>query len=148
MPKFTNIKPDDKIYSIVFGLGKVIFVLTKPLRLAGYYIFEVEYKNGQKVHYTEDGKPNWCKDMHNCSKTICYKYEVDFDAISTKSKKKILSKNKINKLRSMGSLEIMSPAGGWINSNLMPDIMVDNAINNKEYKLFRKIKKKLYSSRA
>ena len=34
----------------------------------------------------------------------------------------------------------MSPAGGWIDADLMPDIMVDNAINNGEYHLFRKMK--------
>ena len=43
MAKFTDIKLHDEIYSIVFGLGKVIFVLAKSLRLDGYYVFEVEY---------------------------------------------------------------------------------------------------------
>jgi hypothetical protein len=94
------------------------------------------------VHYTENGLPNWCKDLNNCTKTICYKDEVDFDLLDTKKKKKILSKHKIEKLRYDDKLEMMSPAGGWIDANLMPDIMVDNAINNGEYELFRKMKKK------
>ena len=140
MSKFTNIKLKDEIYSVVFGLGKVVFVLTKSLRLDGYFIFEVEYDNGQKVHYTEDGKPNWCQDINNCSKTICYKNEVNFDDLDTKAKKKVLKKNKIKKLRSEDKLEMMSPAGGWIDVSLMPDIMVDNAIRNQEYHLFRKMK--------
>ncbi|MCO4845416.1 MAG: hypothetical protein KC427_05285, partial [Sulfurovum sp.] len=97
MNKFENIKLNDEIYSIVFGSGKVIFVLTKPLRLDGYYIFEVQYENGQRVHYTEDGRPNWCQDMNNCTKTIYYKNEIDFDELDTKPRKKILTKNKINK---------------------------------------------------
>ncbi len=142
MGKFTDIKLNDEIYSVVFGLGKVIFVLTKPLRLDGYYIFEVKYENGQRVHYTEDGKPNWCQDINNCSKTICYKHEVNFDDLDRKVKKKVLKKSKINKLRYEDALEMMSPAGGWIDANLMPDIMVDNAIANEEYHLFRKMKKK------
>lgn len=141
MGKFADIKLNDEIYSVVFGLGKVIFVLTKPLRLDGYYIFEVEYDNGQRVHYTEDGKPNWCQDINNCSKTICYKHEVNFDDLDRKVKKKVLKKSKINKLRYEDTLEMMSPAGGWIDANLMPDIMVDNAIRNEEYHLFRKMKK-------
>ena len=140
MSKFTDIKLNDEIYSVVFGLGKVIFVLTKPLRLDGYFIFEVEYNNGQRVHYTEDGKPNWCQDINNCSKTIYYKHEVNFDDLDTKAKKKILKKNKINKLRHEDKLEMMSPAGGWIDANLMPDIMVENAIKNEKYHLFRKMK--------
>jgi hypothetical protein len=35
-----------------------------------------------------------------------------------------------------------SPAGAWIDANLMPDVMVDNAINNEEYHLFRQKKSK------
>ena len=35
---------------------------------------------------------------------------------------------------------MMNPAGGWIDANTMPDIMVENAIRNKEYHLFRKMK--------
>lgn len=141
MSNFTDIKLNDEIYSVVFGLGKVIFVLTKPLRLDGYYVFEVEYDNGQRVHYTEDGKPDWCQDIHNCTKTIYYKHEVDFDDRDTKVAKKTLNKNKINTLRCADKLEMMSPAGGWIDANLMPDIMVENAIKNEEYHLFRKMKR-------
>lgn len=140
MTRFTDIKLDDEIYSVVFGLGKVIFVLAKSLRLDGYYVFEVEYENGQRTHYTEDGRPGWCKNINNCTKTIHYRHEVDFDNLDTKVKKKILKKYKIDKLRNNDILEIMSPAGGWIDANLMPDIMVDNAINNGEYHLFRKMK--------
>jgi len=144
MSRFSEVKLNDEIYSLVFGLGKVIFVLAKPLRLDGYYVFEVEYKNGQRVHYTEDGRPNWCKNINNCNKTICYKDEVDFEQVDTKKKKKILPKHKIEKLRNRDELEMMSPAGGWIDANLMPDIMVDNAINSGEYHLFRKMKELKY----
>ena len=143
MQKFVDVKLGDEIYSVVFGLGKVIFVLAKSLRLEGYYVFEVEYNNGQKVHYTEDGKPGWCKDRNQCAKTIHYKDEVDFEELDTKLKKKVLPKHKIDKLRQSDTLEMMSPAGGWIDADLMPDIMVDNAINNGEYHLFRKMKNQL-----
>ena len=140
MNKFTDIKLNDEMYSIVFGLGKVIFVLAKSLRLEDYFIFEVQYENGQKVYYTEDGKPNWCRDINNCTKTIYYKEEVNFDELDIKPKKKIFTKNKINELRYQDTLEMMSPAGGWIDANLMPDIMVDNALQKEQYHLFRKKK--------
>ena len=139
MTKFADIKLNDEIYSIVFGLGKVVFVLAKSLRLDGYYVFAVEYENGQRVHYTDDGRPDWCKDMNKCTKTICYKDEVNFDELDTKPKRKSLTKNRINELRYSDCLEMMSPAGGWIDANLMPDMMVDNAINNEEFHLFRKM---------
>ena len=140
MNKFADIKLNDEMYSVVFGLGKVIFVLAKSLRLEDYFIFEVQYENGQKVYYTEDGKPNWCRDINNCTKTIYYKEEVNFDELDIKPKKKIFTKNKINELRYQDTLEMMSPAGGWIDANLMPDIMVDNALQKEQYHLFRKKK--------
>ncbi len=140
MTKFTDIKLDDEMYSVVFGLGKVVFVLAKSLRLDGYYIFEVEYENGQRTHYTEDGRPGWCKNINNCTRTIHYKYEVDLDCLDTNVENKVLKKHKIDKLRKKNTLEMMSPAGGWINASLMPDIMVDNGINKGQYHLFRKMK--------
>ncbi|MDQ7085419.1 MAG: hypothetical protein Q9M36_11060 [Sulfurovum sp.] len=140
MHKFKDIKLHDELYSIVFGMGKVVFVLTKSLRLEGYYILEVEYHNGQKVFYTEDGKPDWCQDKENCTLTIYYKEEVNFDKVDTKPKKKILKRQKINTLKHEDKLEMMSPAGGWIDANLMPNIMVENALKNEEYHLFRKMK--------
>lgn len=140
MAKFIDIKLDDEMYSLVFGLGRVIFVLTKSLRLDGYYVFEVEYNNGQKVHYTEDGKPGWCKDINKCRTTTFYKHEVNFDTLDTKEKKKVLTRQKIDKFRSNDKLEMKSPAGGWIDTNLMPDMLVENAIKNENYHLFRKMK--------
>ena len=139
MTKFIDIKVGDEIYSVVFGLGRVIFVLAKSLRVDGYYVFEVEYNNGQKTHYTEDGRPGWCKDINNCTRTIHYKCHVNFDDLDTKVEKKVLKKHMIDKFRNNDTLEMMSPAGGWIDASLMPDIMVDNAINNGEYHLFREM---------
>ena len=141
MKKFTNIKLDDEMYSIVFGLGKVIFVLAESLRIEDYYVFEVKYNNGQRVHYTEDGKPGWCKDINSCTSPLYYEHEIDFDSLDTEVKTKVLARHKIDKLRDKGTLEMMSPAGGWIDAYIMPDIMVDNAINNREYHLFRKMRK-------
>jgi len=140
MKKFTDIKIGDEIYSVVFGLGRVIFVLAKSLRLDGYYVFEVEYDNGQKTHYTEDGKPGWCKDFNKCKSTIYYKSEVDFNSFDSQAETNILKKHQIDEYRYNSTLEMLSPAGAWIEASLMPDIMVDNAINNGEYHLFRKIK--------
>ena len=138
--KFEDIKLDDEMYSIVFGLGKVMFVLAKSLRLDGYCVFGVDYENGQRVYYTVDGKPSWCKDMNKCTKTVCYKHEVNFDTVDTSTGRKPLTLHKIEKLRFNDALEMKSPAGGWIDANLMPDVMVDNALNNEEYHLFREKK--------
>ncbi len=126
--------------SIVFGLGKVILVLEKACRLDGYFVFEVEYINNKKVHYTEDGRPGWCKDINKCIQTTHYKHEINFDEVDTKVERKILKRYQIDKSRDEYTLEMMSPAGGWIDASLMPDVMVDTAIDNMEYHLFRKSK--------
>ncbi|HEY9204034.1 hypothetical protein [Sulfurimonas sp.] len=139
MERFIDIKVNDEMYSIVFGVGKVIFVLAEALRLEGCYAFEVEYDNGQKVYYTEDGRPSWCKDLNNCTRTVYYKDEVNFDNLENQPRKKVLKKHQIDRLRYMDILEMLSPAGAWIDANLMPDIMVDNAINDGEYHLFREM---------
>jgi len=142
MDRYEDVKLDDEMYSVVFGLGKVIFVLAKSLRLDGYYVFEVEYENGQRVYYTEDGRPSWCRDMNKCTKTVYYKSEVNFNEVDTSNDSAPMTKFKIDKLRFDDALEMKSPAGAWIDANLMPDVMVDNAINNEEYHLFRQKKSK------
>ena len=139
MERFTDIKVNDEMYSIVFGIGKVIFVLAQTLRLEGCYAFEVEYGNGEKVYYTEDGRPSWCKDLNKCTRTVYYKDEVNFDDLESGPRKKALKKHQIDRLRYMDTLEMLSPAGAWIDANLMPDVMVDNAIENGEYHLFREM---------
>ena len=65
---------------------------------------------------------------------------MNFENLDTKVKKKPLQQHKIDKLRNNNNLEMMSPAGGWVDVSLMPEIMVDNAINGGEYHLFRKMK--------
>ena len=142
MDRYEDVKLDDEMYSVVFGLGKVIFVLAKSLRLDGYYVFEVEYENGQRVYYTEDGRPSWCRDMNKCTKTVYYKSEVNFNEVDMSPESAPMTKFKIDKLRFDDALEMKSPAGAWIDANLMPDVMVDNAINNEEYHLFRQKKSK------
>ena len=142
MDRYDDVKLGDEMYSVVFGLGKVIFVLAKSLRLDGYYVFEVEYENGQRVYYTVDGRPSWCKDMNKCTKTVYYKSEVNFNEVDTSSESAPMTKFKIDKLRFDDALEMKSPAGAWIDATLMPDVMVDNAINNEEYHLFRQKKGK------
>jgi hypothetical protein len=98
MDRYEDVKLDDEMYSVVFGLGKVIFVLAKSLRLDGYYVFEVEYENGQRVYYTEDGRPSWCRDMNKCTKTVYYKSEVNFNEVDTSSESAPMTKFKIDKL--------------------------------------------------
>lgn len=141
MKKFTNVKCGDEIYSLVFGLGEVTFVLDESLRMDEYYIFTVEYKNGPKSSYTEDGKPNWCEDKNKCNKTILYKSEVDFTTLDSKPNEKVLTLEKIIKHKSSGKLEMQSPAGAWVNASLMPNKMVDRAIAVGNLHLFRKRKK-------
>lgn len=134
--KFKDVKVDDEIYSLVFGKGKVIFVLSEKYRIPNCYTFQVEYKNDQRVYYTTDGEPNWCTSKTSCKRTICFMDEVDLDYSANYKK---LKKKDIKRLLDDEMIEMRSPAGGWIDASLMPDMMIQNAIKNKDYHLFREM---------
>ena len=140
MKRFSEIKLGDKIYSVVYGIGEVIFVLDKKYRLDGYFVFEVEYKDSCTVHYTENGIPGWCRDMNSCASTIYYRDEIDLEKFDSSAVEITLKKYEIRELRDNYQLEMISPAGHWIDASLMPDLLVDKAIASNKFHMFREMK--------
>jgi hypothetical protein len=140
MHKFSEVKLGDKIYSVVYGTGNVIFVLEKERRLDGYFVFEVEYKDGCKVHYTEDGKPGWCRDINLCASTIFYRDDIDVEKFDSTAVEIPLKRYEIISLREKYLLEMISPAGHWIDASLMPDLLVDKTLAANDLQMFREMK--------
>lgn len=137
MNYFRDVKLDDEIYSIVYGSGKVNFVLDKEQRIDGFFVFQVQYKR-DKIYYTEKGIPQWCSNG-DCNQTIYYKHDLekpeqDFETIE----KALLSEKKIVKLQSIGKLEMRVPSGAWINVRKVPAKLFVQALNDSEFYLFRK----------
>jgi hypothetical protein len=100
---FSKVKVGDKVYGTVFGPGKVTSVLNGD----HYYKFEVTFKNGSQVYYTEDGVPNW---GNFSEQTLFYRedinnYEVE-DFLSFKKIIKLMNKPGFN-------LEVKVPSGEW-----------------------------------
>jgi hypothetical protein len=98
MSYFKKVKVGDKLYGIVFGAGKVSQVFENS-----HYKMMVTFKNGYEVPYTEDGIPGW----GNFKKqTIFYKKDIDLTDIDFLPVTKVLSAEKIIKLREKKKLEM------------------------------------------
>ena len=133
---FDDVKLGDEVYSIIYGNGKVSFVLEKNQRTPGFFCFQVQFKS-DKVYYNEEGIPEWCDEL--CSQTLYYKNdlnkpELDYETIE----KALLSKKKIVALHSKGKLEMRVPSGAWVNVKNCPPKVFVKALNDKEFYLFRK----------
>lgn len=141
MRYFKNVKLDDKVYSLIFGQGRVVFVLPKKQRVDGFHMLEVEYMNKQRVHYSEDGVPNWCpmNAAGNC-KTLYYMSDVDVSKMNFEPNTNLLTKKQINKLKDKEKLEMRCPSGLWRNITICPERLVQKAFKKIELHLFRKEK--------
>lgn len=136
---FNKIKLDEKVFSLVFGKGNVIFVLPKKHRIDGFYVFAVEYKDKHRVHYTVEGFPNWCS-SEGCCQTVFYMKDIDLTDMNIQPIDEILSKKQILKYKEKGRLEIRCPSGIWRNVDETPDRLVKKALKKDIYHLFRKEK--------
>ena len=137
MAYFDDVELNDEVYSLIYGKGRVKYVLDVKLRTTGFYIFQVEFKSAD-IFYTEDGIPEWCSKDGNCQ-TVYYKGdpempELDFQTID----KDLLSRKKILKLKEQGKLEMRVPSGAWMNVNEIPPKVYIYALKHDELYLFRK----------
>ena len=136
MNYFDNVKLKDDVYSIVYGKGKVNFVLEEKYRLEGCYTFEVKYAN-DKIFYTESGQPDWCTNEAGCQ-TVYYQDDMDKPELEYDSINEFLSHKKISKLKLKGKLEMRCPNGAWINVIDCPIKLFLKAMKYGDLHLFRK----------
>lgn len=132
MSYFKKVKEKDKVYGLVFGLGKVTEVFED-----GHYKFLVEFKNGYEVPYTEDGIPGWGKFKEQ---TLFYKDDIDLSEFDFSATKKILSAKKIIKLREKKKLEIRLPSGLWKTCDKSTKEYMQDMLEKEKFHLFRKKK--------
>ena len=139
MKYFKNVKLDDKVYSLIFGQGRVKFVLPKKQRIDGFHIMEVEYMNKQRVHYSESGVPNWCT-MNGKCQTLFFLDDIDISKMDFEPINELLTKKQIKKLKEKDRLEMRCPSGLWRNITICPERLVQKAFDKVELHLFRKAK--------
>jgi len=137
MKYFANIKDNDKVYSLIYGEGIVVKALKKKFRVDGFFIFEVLFSNNKRVHYTEEGIPNWCP-FNGCHQTAFYAADINIEKVDFTPLSSILSYKKISNLLHKGELELRCPSGLWIETEECPDFLIREALNKKQYHLFRK----------
>lgn len=130
-PYFSNVKEGDQIFGLIFGLGNV-----KTVWGDGYYKFEVEFKNGFIVPYTEDGIPAWNSKLD--FQTIYYKSDIDITNLDISPSEKVLTPKKIIKLRNKGKLEIKCPSGIWQSVSNFPSYIMETYLEEGKLHLFRK----------
>lgn len=137
MSYFDDVKTKQEVFSMIYGNGKVCYVLDKKSRTDGFFTFQVQYET-EKVYYTTDGVPDWCSFEGNCQ-TVYYKDDLDKPEMSYEQRQDdVLSEKKIMKLKDQDRLEIRTPSGAWINANVCPPKLVFEALRNENYYLFRK----------
>ncbi len=137
MKYFKNVKLQDKVYSLVFGQGRVKFVLPKKQRVDGFHIMEVEYMDGRRVHYSENGVPNWCP-MNGSCQTLFYMSEMDISKLDFAPVTELLNKKQIKKYKEKDRLEMRCPSGLWRNITVCPERLVQQAFQKIELHMFRK----------
>jgi len=134
---FDNVNLDDEVYGFVFGPGKVVYVIDDKFDMDGFYAFEVEYENQERVFYTRDGVPNWCN-TDGCLQTVYYRSDIDLLAVDFSPSEGSLAPKKIMKLWVKGNLEMKCPSGIWRNVSQCPENVFLGAITKEQYHLFRK----------
>ena len=127
---FSNVKEGQEIYGLVYGLGVVRTMLN------GFYLFEVEYKNGQVVPYTEHGIPGCNRKLPE--QTIFYPDDVEYQEFDFSPVDKILTPNKIIKLRNKDKLCVRCPSGMWYKVGECDPLIVEDYLENSKYHLFKK----------
>ena len=132
---FNEVREGDKVFGLVYGKGQVIYSLGEN-QIQGFYSFEVEYQNGQRVYYTDEGIPNWCSTLD--FQTVFYADDIDMCELEIEPASKVLSAKKIIKYRDKKVLEMRCPSGVWIDVEKCPGNLVESTLENAQFHLFRK----------
>jgi hypothetical protein len=128
---FKNVKLDDEVFGLVFGLGKVTKVYTDS-----HYELEVEYENGSTVPYTIEGNPAW--NFGNDIQTVFYKNDINIMDYDISPTDKILNIKQIIKLRTVGKLLVRCESGIWRDVRECPGTEVELLLENEQFHRFKK----------
>lgn len=135
MSYFKKVKENDKVFGLVFGPGKIVSVWEDS-----HYTFEVQYKNGMTVPYTEEGFPGWNNGKLDFQ-TVFYANEIDLMDHDFAPTEEVLSAKKIIKLRAKNKLEIKCPSGLWQPLGKCPREIGEQYLEENKLHLFRKTPK-------
>lgn len=131
MSYFKKVRKDDKVYGLIFGLGKVVEVFDNS-----HYKIMVEFENNYEIPYTEDGVPGWGKFK---DQTLFYKEDIDLTEFDFTAIEKVLSPKKIIKYINKKKLEVRLPSGVWHKCNKKVKNYVEEELEKENYHLFRKL---------
>jgi len=127
---FKKVRKDDKVFGLIFGLGKVIEVFDNS-----HYKIMVEFENNYEIPYTEDGVPGWGKFKEQ---TLFYKEDIDLTEFDFTAIEKVLSPKKIIKYINKKKLEVRLPSGVWHKYNKKVKDYAEEQLKKENYHFFRK----------
>lgn len=131
MQYFRNVKKDDDVFSLVFGLGVVSEVFDKnPYKLRVKFI-----NSNYKIFYTDEGIPNWGKFKHQ---TLFFKDDIDLSDYDFSAITEVLSAKKIIKLRDEKRLQVRLPSGIWCDIKKNVREYSEEMFEKQMHHLFRK----------
>ncbi len=130
MAYFKKVHEGDKVFGLVFGLGRVSKVFDD-----GHYKLMVEFENDHEVPYTEDGIPGWGKFKEQ---TLFFKDDIDLTEFDFAPVPKVLTPKKIIKYREKKKLEVRLPSGIWHNCSKKVKHYAEQLLEEEKYHLFRK----------
>ena len=130
MSYLKEVKVDDQVFGLVFGLGRIKKVYKKSL-----YKCLVEFDN-YEISYTEDGVPEWGKFREQ---TLFFKDDIDVEDFDFSPLDKVLTPKKIIKLREKKKLEVQLPSGIWHICNKNVKKYTEDLLKEEKYHLFRKL---------
>jgi len=127
---FNNAKEGEIVYGLVYGEGIIATVYDD-----GFYKFEVEYKNHQRVPYDEQGVPGWANFEYQ---TVFYPKDVEISKFDNSPSTEVLTPKEIITLRRNNRLEIKCPSGLWSELDKCPGSVIEEYLENNMLHLFRK----------
>ena len=138
MGYFDNAEVGEKVFGLVQGNLTIVDVVPKDKRIEGFAAITCENKEGKQFHYTINGLPGWALGYCNCQ-TLYYPKDLDMTELDTTATCRVLSEKKIRKLLAKDELQIRCPSGVWMNTDVVPEGLIERALKKDNYHLFREI---------
>lgn len=136
MHYLSNAKPGDKVFGLVQGHLTIKSIVPEKYRIPGAAAITCENSKGKQFHYSMEGQPMWAFNYCDC-RTLYRLEDVDLSDLDMATSPKLLSEKRIKKLLAKDKLQLRVPSGLWMDTDIIPKHLVDKALNNLHWHLFK-----------
>ena len=136
MGYFKDVNIGDEVYSLVYGIARVEYVVPQPSRVEGFYALGVVFGCGKRIHYTEDGVADWNKKLHY--QTLYY--ENDRPQVAEMLASITGPVEGAIDINNLEGIYVKCPSGTWLPATDCPKAIVKKAIKSGITQLFRAVR--------